>query len=87
MFLAIGIWAGLRPSEIAALQWQSVDLDNATIHVRKALKREALEKLNRRASEIVPASGESIGTIMVQLSASWHGLCTVDGGNHQSEWS
>jgi integrase len=34
--LAVGIWAGLRPSEIAALQWQSVDLDNATIHVRKA---------------------------------------------------
>lgn len=34
--LAVGIWAGLRPSEIAALQWQSVDLNNATLTVRKA---------------------------------------------------
>jgi integrase len=34
--LAVGIWAGLRPSEIAALQWQSVDLTNSTINVRKA---------------------------------------------------
>ena len=34
--LAVGIWAGLRPSEIAALQWQSVDLTSATITVRKA---------------------------------------------------
>jgi integrase len=29
-------------------------------------KREALEKLNRRASEMLPASGESVGTVMVQ---------------------
>ena len=34
--LAVGIWAGLRPSEIAALQWQSVNLDDETITVRKA---------------------------------------------------
>jgi hypothetical protein len=30
------------------------------------MKREALENLNRRASEMVPASGESIGTVTVQ---------------------
>ena len=35
--LAVGIWAGLRPSETAALQWQSVDLTSATITVQKAL--------------------------------------------------
>jgi integrase len=34
--LAVGIWAGLRPSEIAAMQWQSVDLTSATVTVRKA---------------------------------------------------
>ena len=34
--LAVGIWSGLRPSESAALQWQSVDLANATITVCKA---------------------------------------------------
>jgi len=34
--LAVGIWAGLRPSEIAALQWQSVDLTQATVTIRKA---------------------------------------------------
>ena len=34
--LAVGIWAGLRPSEIAALQWQSVDLETMTLTVRKA---------------------------------------------------
>jgi hypothetical protein len=30
------------------------------------MKREALEKLNRRAGEMLPASGESVGTVMVQ---------------------
>jgi hypothetical protein len=30
------------------------------------MKREDLEKLNRRASEMLPASGESIGTVTVQ---------------------
>ena len=30
------------------------------------MKREALEKLNRRASEMLPVSGESTGTVMVQ---------------------
>ncbi|MFZ3264673.1 MAG: hypothetical protein WA172_11795 [Terriglobales bacterium] len=30
------------------------------------MKREALEKLNRRASEMPPASAESIGTVTVQ---------------------
>jgi integrase len=34
--LAVGIWAGLRPSEIAAMQWQSVDLNKATLTVCKA---------------------------------------------------
>src|ERR1035437_1128605 len=34
--LAVGIWAGLRPSEVAAMQWQSVDLGAATLTVRKA---------------------------------------------------
>ena len=37
------------------------------------MKREALEKLNRRANEMLPASGESIGT--------------VEAVNHQLEWS
>jgi integrase len=30
------------------------------------MKREALDKLNRRASEMLPASGESVGTVLVQ---------------------
>jgi integrase len=53
--LAVGIWAGLRPSEIAALQWQSVDLTSATINVRKAYvygKEKATTKTGRE--RIVP---------------------------------
>ncbi len=34
------------------------------------MKREALEKLNRRASEMLPASGESIGTVTFAVSGS-----------------
>ena len=30
------------------------------------MKREALEKLNRRASEMAPATGERMRTVMVQ---------------------
>lgn len=36
--LAVGIWAGLRSSEIAALQWQSFHLASATVTVRKAYR-------------------------------------------------
>ena len=35
--LAIGIWAGLRPSEIVGLKWDAVDLDAGTITVRNAV--------------------------------------------------
>lgn len=34
--LAVGIWSGLRPSEIAALQWQSGWPQQGNDHVRKA---------------------------------------------------
>jgi hypothetical protein len=34
-------------------------------YVALQMKREALEKLNRRASEMLPASGESVGTVTV----------------------
>jgi integrase len=35
LVLAIGIWAGLRPSEIAALRYEDIDLDKGTILVRR----------------------------------------------------
>jgi integrase len=34
--LAVGIWAGVRPSELAALQWSSIDLTSATLIVERA---------------------------------------------------
>jgi len=37
------------------------------------MKREALEKLNRRASEMAPATGERMRTVMVQCANK----CTV----------
>ena len=36
MVLAIGMWAGLRPSEIAALKFEDIDLDRGTIRVHSA---------------------------------------------------
>jgi integrase len=50
------------------------------------MKREALEKLNRRASEMATESGEQMCTVAVQCSYV-HGLCTVEAGNHQLEWA
>jgi integrase len=35
-------------------------------HMKLQMKREALEKLNRRASEMAPATGERMRTVMVQ---------------------
>jgi integrase len=35
LVLAIGIWAGLRPSEIAALRYEDIDIDKGTILVRR----------------------------------------------------
>jgi integrase len=34
--LAVGIFAGLRPSELAGLTWDSIDIDNATMTIRRA---------------------------------------------------
>src|SRR5438128_575968 len=35
-------------------------------HMKLQMKREALEKLNRRASEMAPATGDRMRTVMVQ---------------------
>jgi integrase len=37
IILALGIWAGLRPSEIIELKWEAVDLDLGTIRVRNSV--------------------------------------------------
>lgn len=37
-FVLLMLYCGLRPSEVAALIWKDVDLDNNIIHVRQALK-------------------------------------------------
>jgi hypothetical protein len=34
--------------------------------IKSQMKREALEKLNRRSSEMAPATGERMRTVMVQ---------------------
>jgi len=50
-FLAIGIFAGLRPeSEIAPLEWKHVDLETATIRVKAANAKDR----DRRIVEIQP---------------------------------
>lgn len=38
IFYLIMLYAGLRPSEVAALKWKHVDFKNHVIHVRDALK-------------------------------------------------
>jgi integrase len=50
--LAVGIYAGLRPSEIAGLQWQSVNLDEVSMticraHVYGKTKEKTKTKRNR----------------------------------------
>jgi integrase len=34
--LAVGFWAGLRPSEVAALRWEAIDFEHETLTVREA---------------------------------------------------
>ena len=55
--LAVGIWAGLRPSEIAALQWQSVDLNHSPQGVRLR-QREANDQDGERQAD---SGFESVG--------------------------
>ena len=38
IFYLIMLYAGLRPSEVAALRWKHIDLEGKNIHVRDALK-------------------------------------------------
>ncbi|MGC2369472.1 MAG: hypothetical protein WA474_10440, partial [Candidatus Sulfotelmatobacter sp.] len=50
------------------------------------IKREALEKLNRRASEVPPR----VVNLLAQSRYSeriWHGFGRVEAGNHESKWS
>jgi integrase len=76
--LAVGIWAGLRPSEIAALQWQSVDLNTATITVRKAYvygKEKPSTKTGRE--RIVPFRDK-----LTPVLKAWHAA----NGSPESGW-
>lgn len=51
------------------------------------MKREALEKLNRRANEMsAEKAGGQSGTVMVQSAGYWHGFGTVEAENHESGW-
>jgi integrase len=49
-YLAIGMFAGLRPDEIARLEWQHVDLTTATIRVKAANAKDR----DRRIVDIQP---------------------------------
>lgn len=49
-YLAIGIFAGLRPDEIDRLEWQQVDLETATIRVKAANAKDR----DRRIVDIQP---------------------------------
>lgn len=49
-YLAIGMFAGLRPEEIDRLEWQHVDLETATIRVKAANAKDR----DRRIVEIQP---------------------------------
>jgi integrase/recombinase XerD len=49
-WLAIGMFAGLRPSEIDRLEWQNVDLTTATIRVKAATAKDR----DRRVVEMAP---------------------------------
>jgi integrase len=76
--LAVGIWTGLRPSEIAALQWQSVDLTSATVTVRKAYvygKEKPTTKTGK--DRIVPFRDK----LTPVLKAWWEA-----NGRHESGW-
>lgn len=40
LFIKIMYYCGLRPSEVAALVWDDVDLDQKILHVRRAVKKD-----------------------------------------------
>src|SRR5437867_1538103 len=76
--LAVGIFAGLRPSEIAGLQWQSVDWDNRTITVRQAYvygKEKATTKTGKE--RVVPYRDE-----LHNILRAWWGAS----GSPESGW-
>jgi integrase len=76
--LAVGIFAGLRPSEIAGLQWQAVDFENRTITVRQAYvygKEKATTKTGKE--RVVPFRDELTGILR-----AWWGVC----GSPKSGW-
>lgn len=42
LFVKIMLWCGLRPQEVAALEWTDIDAINRRIMVRRALKRDGV---------------------------------------------
>lgn len=62
--IQFAFWSGLRTSELIALRWQDVDLDNQRIHIRTAIVRQR-EKSTKTVSglrtiELQPSAYEAL---------------------------
>jgi integrase len=65
----LAVTTGMRQGELLALRWQDVDLENATINVRRTLTRnggriaigEPKTKKSRRSIRLAPQAAEALG--------------------------
>jgi integrase len=62
--LQFGFWSGLRTSELLALEWSDIDLDNETIHVNKAkvcnITKGTKTKAGTRKIMVLPQAQEAL---------------------------
>lgn len=89
LFVLIMLYCGLRPGEVAALQWNNIDLDKRIIHVTRALKSDNTINLPKTSSGIrdVPVPDVLLTRLKAEHKGPFDLVCTNSYGNHYTESS
>lgn len=57
---ALALWTGMRPGELVALDWEDVDLERATVMVRKSRDKTGLSPTKSRRPRRIALPAEAV---------------------------
>ena len=89
LFIYLMIYAGLRPQEVARLQWRHVDLKNRAIKVEQALKRDGTtgDPKSEAGTRKIPISSVLLEELKNHRKDPFDYVCTQTSGNRHTKTS
>lgn len=82
-FVMIMLYCGLRPSEVAALQWNDIDFNKRTIRVNKALKKDGYigDPKSEAGKRMIPVPDALYDFLIPRKGDPFAMVCTNASGN------